>query len=94
MNARDELAAILREQGGNNLQQRVIDASVDAILAAGYRKMPDPEIEWGVASKWGSHPYGTKERAVDQLARHHASTEDARLIKRWDSIKPGPWEDA
>ena len=91
MNARDELAVILREQGGNNAQQRVIDASVDAIRSAGYVKA-ELTTEWGVASKWGSHSYGTQENALNQIDRHHASGEEASLVKRRAAIAPGPWE--
>jgi hypothetical protein len=73
----------------------VLDKTVDNLLAAGYRKAPEPEYEWGVASKWGSHGYITQALALAQIALHHACFEDARLIKRVaaPAIKPGPWEE-
>lgn len=71
----------------------VYDTITDAILAAGYVKMPEPVIEWGVGSKWGRHAYGTKESAEENIELHHSSGELARLVKRDAGTKAGPWEE-
>lgn len=65
---------------------------VRALIAAGYRKAPAPVIEWGVATKWGQRAEGTREQALDQMKRHRASHEDAKLVQRVAAAAPGPWE--
>lgn len=108
MNARDELAEIIYRADYNdpsstrieplsNRAQWEIDAiyrAADAILAAGYVKLPEPEIEWGVASKWGSHAFSSKAGADLNIELHQSCGENARLVKRLAASKPGPWEAA
>ena len=88
---RDELAEVLFEQDPFQTKGDARDVA-DAILAAGYAKPAPREIEWGVASKWGSHTYGTRENALRQIERHEASGEDARLISRHAAVMPGVWK--
>jgi len=65
---------------------------VNALIAAGYVKLPEPEIEWGAASKWGQHAAHSREGAEVNIDLHRSCGENAKLVKRVAAVAPGPWE--
>lgn len=107
MSARDELARDIFVADNSNAKDPAANwqegpasirdyayAIADGLLAAGYRKAPEPEIEWGTRTKWGSRAAINRENAVDYIQLCDLSNDWAVLIKREAASQPGPWEDA
>lgn len=103
MSARDELALVLanaqRFRNGSSALpsadhvSRLALDDADAVLAAGYRKQPEPVIEWGVGNKWGRHAKASRQAAVDYIewAKQYPA-DNNHLVKRIAASEPGPWE--
>lgn len=71
-NERDELAALIRANRTvwvtNSEHEQMEAKQAEAILEAGYRKAPEPEIEWAILFGCGDRsPAGSKQDALDRM---------------------------
>jgi len=66
-------------------------ATADALLAAGYRKTPEPEYEYAVKAEGDDEPWSDYSTNLDYIADSTRSVWDANdvLVKR---RAPGEWE--